>query len=42
MPNVRNMEERFRSHLARVSGKALAKEYERAAPIRLAYIANAG
>lgn len=29
MPNVKNMNDRFQSHLARVSGKALAKESER-------------
>ena len=62
MPNVDQMMQRMQSHLARVSGKALNKEFDRirdlraagkisdttaahlsqTAPIRLAYLANAG
>ncbi|MEQ9634633.1 MAG: hypothetical protein RLW68_00965 [Devosia marina] len=35
MPNVREMNDRFQSHLARVSGKAMKKEMDRIDALRI-------
>lgn len=36
MPNVRQMEDRMASHLARVGGKAIEREFDRIAGLHLA------